>query len=53
MSDEQVTISRAKFHQLEKDSDLLACLENAGVDNWDGYGDALRNHNEAYGEDDD
>ena len=39
-----VTISRALHDSLMKDSDLLACLEAAGVDNWDGWGEALRMH---------
>ncbi|WP_405506366.1 hypothetical protein OG323_06150 [Streptomyces cyaneofuscatus] len=31
---------RARVAELEKDSSFLAALEAAGVDNWEGYGDA-------------
>ncbi len=30
----------ANIAQLEEDSLFLSCLEGAGVDNWQGYGDA-------------
>ena len=32
---------RAVNERLQKRDDLLRCLEDAGVDNWDGYNDAL------------
>lgn len=41
---ETVTITRRKYDRLMKDSDMLACLEAAGVDNWDGYQEARRMH---------
>ena len=37
---EMVTITKAEYDQLLKDSDWLACLEAAGVDNWPGFDDA-------------
>ena len=38
MNEDTVTISRARYESLVRDSDFLACLEDCGVDNWDGYG---------------
>lgn len=37
MSEEMVTITKAKYDQLLEDSEFLAALEAAGVDNWEGY----------------
>ena len=37
-----IVVSQAKYRALMVDSDKLARLEAAGVDNWEGYGDALR-----------
>ena len=39
--EDTVTISREEYEQLLADSDKLACLEGAGVDNQSGYGDAM------------
>lgn len=44
--DEMVTISREEYTNLRDDSRLLRCLENAGVDNWEWYGDALEEFQE-------
>lgn len=33
-----VTITKEEYDQLKADSKWLGHLENAGVDNWDGYG---------------
>ena len=41
MEGEMVTIPRYEYERLQKDSDWLGCLEEAGVDNWDGYGEAI------------
>lgn len=38
---ETVTISRAEYLRLERDSQWLACLEMAGVDNWAGIEEAM------------
>lgn len=46
---ETVTISKKVYDALQKDSDFLSCLRNAGVDNWEWYSEAVR---EMYGEDD-
>ncbi|GAA1411832.1 hypothetical protein AUR04nite_00770 [Glutamicibacter uratoxydans] len=37
---ENITISRAEYDQLQRDSDWLRALEQAGVDNWEWYGEA-------------
>lgn len=37
MPEETVTIKKSEYKQLLKDSNWLACLEAAGVDNWQGY----------------
>lgn len=42
-----VTISRADFDNLKDDADTLRKLENAGVDNWTWYSEAL-NHPEDF-----
>lgn len=47
---EEVTITKREFEQLQKDSDLLNCLRNAGVDNWNGWDFAIEEYNELQGE---
>jgi hypothetical protein len=37
---EMVTIPLFEYNQLLRDSEMLNALKNAGVDNWDGYGEA-------------
>jgi len=32
-----ITISKKEYEQLLSDSKELQCLDNAGVDNWEGY----------------
>jgi hypothetical protein len=39
---EMVTITKAEYDRLVKDSDWLACLDAAGVDNWQGIEEAIR-----------
>lgn len=34
--EEMISITKKKYDQLIKDSEWLACLEQAGVDNWEG-----------------
>jgi hypothetical protein len=42
MSDEKtVTISKEEYESLLEDSQFLAALRAAGVDNWDGYSEAF------------
>ena len=40
MAEPTVTITKAEYEQLKRDSEWLGCLEAAGVDNWDGYDEA-------------
>jgi hypothetical protein len=37
-----VTIQRSYFEELLQRSRTLAALNAAGVDNWEGYGDAMQ-----------
>jgi hypothetical protein len=39
---ETITITRAEYDQLLADKRLLHALQAAGVDNWDGYSEALQ-----------
>lgn len=36
-----VTIRTKWFDELKLDSDMFIALQNAGVDNWEGYADAV------------
>lgn len=36
-----ITISKAEYESLLKDSEKLSALEAAGVDNWEGYDSAM------------
>jgi hypothetical protein len=47
-SEPMVTITKEEFDELKKDADLLECLRQCGVDNWDGWGDALQMREEWY-----
>ncbi len=43
-----VTIPKKEYDSLVEDAFLLQCLQNAGVDNWEGWDYALQEfHNEA------
>lgn len=44
-----VEITAAEYTDLVNDSNKLRCLENAGVDNWEGYDFAME---EFYGDED-
>jgi hypothetical protein len=37
---EKVTITREEYERLLSRNHMLDCLEDSGVDNWSGYGDA-------------
>jgi hypothetical protein len=37
-----MVITQAEYDQLKKDSDLLNCLLNVGVDNWGGWEEAQK-----------
>jgi hypothetical protein len=41
VAQEMVTISKDEYDSLKKDSELLNCLRACGVDNWEGWGDAM------------
>lgn len=36
-TEETITITKKEYISLLEDSKWLQCLENTGVDNWDGY----------------
>lgn len=40
MTKQMVTIPKAEYDQLAKDSEFLDALKTCGVDNWEGYSDA-------------
>ncbi len=42
MSDKTITIPLEQFDSLCRDEEKLAALEMAGVDNWEGYDEAMR-----------
>ena len=44
--DKKISISEDEYDSLLKDSILLNCLQMMGVDNWDGYGDAIEQYQE-------
>ena len=41
MSEETITISKKEYESLLQDSKKLSALEGAGVDNWQGYDEAM------------
>lgn len=49
MANGEVTISAERYVELLGDSRFLAALEAAGVDNWEGYNEALRIRDEGQG----
>jgi hypothetical protein len=42
MEQEMITITKAEYDQLCKDQFWLQCLEDAGVDNWEGIEEAIQ-----------
>lgn len=40
----EITIPKAKYDLLKVDSDILKCLRDAGVDNWEGYDLAIEEY---------
>ena len=42
MNEETVTISKAEYDKLYDAAEWLSYLERAGVDNWDGFDEAIR-----------
>ena len=48
-NDEQtITILKSEYLSLLKDSQLLDCLNDIGVDNWEGFGAAVELYEEEY-----
>lgn len=41
MNEQMIEIPLAEYERLCKDSDWLGYLERAGVDNWDGFDEAI------------
>ena len=41
---DKITISLEEWKTLMEDSDFLECLRSAGVDNWQGFDDAVEMH---------
>lgn len=39
--EEMITITKKEYDRLKEDSEWLDCLEQAGVDNWDGIDNAM------------
>ena len=39
--EETITISKKEYESLLEDSEKLSALEAAGVDNWEGYDNAM------------
>lgn len=52
MTEETITISKKLYDQLMDDSLFLNCLQNAGVDNWDWYDEAVEEYQKTNGETD-
>lgn len=44
--DKKISISEEEYEALLNDSILLNCLQMMGVDNWDGYDEAIEQYNE-------
>ena len=44
--DKKISISEDEYDALLRDSILLNCLQTMGVDNWDGYDDAIEQYQE-------
>ena len=44
--DKKISISEEEYETLLNDSIFLNCLQMMGVDNWDGYGDAIEQYQE-------
>ena len=51
IEDSFIILKEKDYNQLQKDSDLLNCLRNAGVDNWDGWDYAIDEYNKIHSDD--
>jgi hypothetical protein len=45
MDSTMILVDADEYEELQDAQLMLQCLENAGVDNWDGYSEALREYN--------
>lgn len=43
---ESVTISKKVYDELIEDQKIMIALQNAGVDSWEGYADAMATYHE-------
>ncbi len=43
-SEEMVTITKERFDDLIDSERMLICLQNAGVDNWEWYDEAMEEY---------
>jgi hypothetical protein len=50
MSDEMITITLKEYNRLKQQVFWLECLEDAGVDNWEGMEEAIDIRRERLGE---
>lgn len=48
-----VSIPADEYEEMQRDLAFLNCLQNAGVDNWDGYEFAQEDFREQYPDDED
>lgn len=46
MSEKMITITKEEYDSLMEDYHFMRCLEDAGVDNWDGYEYAIELYSE-------
>ena len=53
MDDKKVTISEERYNELLKKEEMLDRLEAYGVDNWEGYCDAINDSEEDFNEEED
>ena len=44
--EETITISKEEYEELVEDSDILGYLRAVGVDNWEGWDDAMELYHE-------
>lgn len=42
MKEQTVTISKSEYNNLVRDSKMLCALQSGGVDNWEWYGESLK-----------
>ena len=47
VKEQMVSIHDSEYEQMNNESDVLACLYAAGVDNWEGYDEAMEMRDEA------